>query len=82
MPRFGMTDTNCHDLPADPGESPVIGQFDKRECRREDAAAGRRYTIIARYLRKPGQHDVDPATRQLTNGQFESFTRAEVRLLE
>jgi hypothetical protein len=82
MPRFGMTDADCRELPPGRGESPVIGQFVKRECTRDDRAAHRRYTIVAHYLRKPGQHDVDPATGQLTEGQFESFTRAEVRLLE
>ena len=59
-----------------------MGQFVKRECTRDDDAAHRHYTIVSHYLRKPGQHDIDPATGQLSQGQFESFTRAEVRLLE
>jgi hypothetical protein len=38
----------------------------------------RRMTLDARFLRKPGQSDIDPATGDYTSGQFESSTRFEL----
>ena len=35
-------------------------------------------TVEAQFLRKPGQNAVDPATREYTQGQFESWTRFEL----
>jgi hypothetical protein len=77
--RFSLTASDCHDLAAAPGETPVIGQFVKRDCTRTVGEI--RYALQQRYLRKPGQHDIDPDTGQLSEGQFESWTRAEVRLV-
>jgi hypothetical protein len=66
----------CTDLPADAGETPVGGVFIKQHC--EKATPERHMTIDTRFLRKPGQSDVDPATGDYTTGQFESSTRFEL----
>jgi hypothetical protein len=66
----------CTDLPAEPGETPVGGVFIKQHC--EKATPERRMTLDARFLRKPGQSDIDPATGDYTSGQFESATRFEL----
>ena len=34
--------------------------------------------VEARFLRKPGQTDIDPITGDYTSGQFESWTRFEL----
>lgn len=80
MARFGMTDTDCTDLPPATGETAVIGQFVKRSC--EKTAGDTRIRIEQHYLRKPGQTDIDPVSRQLTEGQYESWTRAEIRRVQ
>ena len=79
--RFGITPVDCAAIPPSPGETPVIGQFVKRDCERTDEVAHLHYSISERFLRKPGQRDADPFSGQPTEGQFESVTRAEVRLL-
>jgi hypothetical protein len=66
----------CTDLAADAGETPVGGIFIKQHC--EKATAERHMTIDARFLRKAGQSDIDPATGDYTSGQFESSTRFEL----
>ena len=81
MDRLGMSETDCRDEPPGERESPVIGQFVKRTCARTDAATGRRFSIVTHYLRKAGLHDIDPTTGRLSEGEFESWTRAEVRLI-
>jgi hypothetical protein len=67
---------SCTDLPAEPGETPVGGIFIKQHC--EKLTQERRMTLDARFLRKPGQSDIDPATGDYTSGQFESLTRFEL----
>lgn len=66
----------CADLPADSGETPVGGIFIKQHC--EKTTAERRMTLDARFLRKKGQSDIDPATGDYTSGQYESSTRFEL----
>jgi hypothetical protein len=39
---------------------------------------GKTLSVEAHFLRKPGQNEVDPATREATSGQFESWTRFEI----
>jgi len=34
--------------------------------------------VETHFLRKPGQHDIDPETREYTQGEFESWTRFEL----
>jgi len=66
----------CADLPPDSGETPVGGIFIKQHC--EKATPERRMTLDARFLRKRGQSDIDPATGDYTSGQYESSTRFEL----
>lgn len=79
MDRFGMTEADCFDLPPDVGETPVLGMFEKRSC--ELVHDRFRYSIETRLLRRPGETDIDPVMGTLTEGQFVSETRAEVRLV-
>ena len=74
--RYGPSGWSCTDLPAAPGETPVGGVFLKQRC--EKMTAERHLMVEARFLRKPGQTDADPATGEQTQGQFESWTRFEL----
>ena len=74
--RYGPAGWDCTDAPAAEGETPVGGVFVKQRC--EKITAERWLTVQARFLRKPGQHAIDPATGEYTQGQFESWTRFEV----
>jgi len=79
MDKFGVTDADCHDLPATKGESPVLGMFEKQVCDRAvDSVA---YHLESRLLRRRGETDVDAETGTLTEGRYVSETRAEVRLV-
>jgi hypothetical protein len=81
--RFNMNiASDCVKLPLGPGESPVGDTYTKLDCTRSDAAKGVRYLLQTRYFRKPGQLDRDPVTGNLTNGQFEAYTKAEIWQLE
>ena len=74
--RYGASGWTCVDLPAEPGETPVGGIFLKQTCVK--VTPERHLTVSARFLRKPGQSDIDPATGEYTEGQFESWTRFEL----
>ena len=43
-----------------------------------ESSADRHLSVEARFLRKPGQSDVDPETGDYRAGQFESWTRFEI----
>ena len=58
------------------GETPVGGVFIKQRC--EKTTPGRRLMVEARFLRKPGQSDIDPVTGEYRAGEFESWTRFEI----
>jgi hypothetical protein len=74
--RYGADGWDCTDFPAAAGESAVGGVFIKRRC--EKTLPGRALTVETRFLRKPGQHDVDPDTHDYTHDEFESSTRFEL----
>jgi hypothetical protein len=74
--RYGTDGWTCKDLPPAEGESAVGGVFIKRHC--EKALPGRALIVETHFLRKPGQHDVDPETHEYTQGEFESRTRFEL----
>jgi hypothetical protein len=75
--RYDPDGWTCTDLPPAPGESPVGGGvFIKQRC--EKRTAQRSLFLETHFLRKPGQSEVDPATREPTSGQFESWTRFEL----
>jgi hypothetical protein len=74
--HYGTEGWTCTDFPPTEGETPVGGVFIKRRC--EKTTAERAMTVETRFLRKAGQHDVDPETHEYTQGQFESSTRFEL----
>jgi len=72
---------DCIAEPPAAGESPVGQIFVKQRCIKRDGA--RRITLETRYLRKAGQSDRDPMLEtRLTRGQFDSFTRLDIELVE
>jgi hypothetical protein len=71
-------EADCVNVPLAPGEGEVGNAHIKLNCDRIDQEDGVRYILRTRYFRKPGQLARDPVTNQLTVGQFESSTRAEV----
>jgi hypothetical protein len=79
MDAFGMSGTDCKDLPLPEGATPVLGMAVNRVCTRTDPAAGLSYRIEARFYRRRGEADVDRFSGGLTEGQFLSETRAEIR---
>lgn len=74
--RYGEDGWQCIDVPRAEGESPVAGVWVKVDCRKETPE--RRMFVQSRFLRKPGQSDFDPVTREPGTGQFESSTRFEI----
>jgi hypothetical protein len=74
--RYDPAGWTCSDLPAAAGETPVGGIFVKLRC--EKPTAERHLVVESRFLRKPGQADVDPVTGEHKPGQFESWTRFEI----
>ena len=76
LDRYDPDGWSCTDFPAAAGETPVGGVFVKQRC--EKITSERRLIIEARFLRKPGQSDIDPATGEHKQGQFDSSTRFEI----
>jgi hypothetical protein len=74
--RYGADGWTCTDLRPARGESAVGGVFIKRRC--EKALPGRALMVETHFLRKPGEHDIDPETGDYTHGEFESWTRFEL----
>jgi hypothetical protein len=74
--RYGAESWDCTDSPPAAGESTVGGVFIKQHCAK--TLPGRTLTVETHFLRKPGQHDVDPETHDYTHGEFESWTRFEL----
>jgi len=69
---------DCQSLPAAEGESAVGAVFVKQLC--EKAERGRKLLLRVNLFRKPGQSGVNPQLpTQLTEGQFESSARLEIR---
>jgi hypothetical protein len=76
MEHYGMEGWACVDSPPAEGETPVGGVFIKQKCEKSDA--DRAISVQAQFLRRPGQADLDPVTRQYRPGQFDSWTRVEI----
>jgi hypothetical protein len=74
--RYEPDGWSCTDFPPAAGESPVGGVFLKQRC--EKATPERHLMVEARFLRKPGQADVDPITGESRPGAYESWTRFEI----
>jgi hypothetical protein len=74
--HYGEEDWACVDLPPEPGETPVGKIFIKQRC--EKTTPEHHLIMQARLLRKLGQTDYDPVTKEFRPGQFESSTRLEI----
>jgi hypothetical protein len=74
--RYGTAGWSCSDFPPADGESAVGGVFIKQRC--DKTMPGRTLTVETHFLRKSGQHDVDPDTHEYTQGEFDSWTRFEL----
>ena len=74
--RYDHEGWTCTDAAPAEGETAVGGIFVKQRC--EKLIPGRHLFLEARFLRKPGQTDVDPRTGDYKAGQFESWTRFEI----
>jgi len=74
--RYEPDGWSCTDFPAAAGETPVGGVFIKQRC--EKATPERHLMVEARFLRKPGQSDVDPVSGETRPGAYESWTRFEI----
>jgi hypothetical protein len=74
--RYAPDGWTCTDSPPADGESPVGGVLLKQRC--EKATPERHLMVEARFLRKPGQADVDPITGETRPGAYESWTRFEI----
>jgi hypothetical protein len=74
--RYGTDGWTCTDLPPAQGESAVGGVFIKQRC--DKMVPGRALSVDTHFLRKPGQHDVDPDTHEYTQGAYESWVRFEL----
>jgi hypothetical protein len=74
--RYGADGWNCADFPPAEGESAVGGVFIKQRC--DKTMPERVLTVETHFLRKSGQHDVDPETHEYTQGAFDSWTRFEL----
>lgn len=71
---------DCTSLPAAEGESAVGSLFVKQSCELNDTTRGVTIAVRANYFRKTGQSGVNPQLpTQLTQGQFESSARLEIR---
>jgi hypothetical protein len=79
--RFGIDAArDCTSLPTSEGESAVGTLFVKQSCQLVDAARSRKIVVRQNYFRKLGQSGVNPQLpTQLTQGQFESSARLELR---
>jgi hypothetical protein len=74
---------DCVAIPATEGESSVGSLFVKQSCEKDDVAGGSKIVLRVNYFRKPGQSGVNPQMpTQLTQGQFESSARIEIRQLQ
>jgi hypothetical protein len=71
---------DCIALPTAEGESAVGALFVKQSCALTDLARGLAISLRVNYFRKPGQSGVNPQLpTQLSEGQFESSARLEIR---
>jgi hypothetical protein len=79
--RFDIvTARDCTSSPPAEGESAVGTLFIKQSCEMNDAANKRKIILRVSFYRKPGQSGTNPQLpTQLTEGQFESSARMEIR---
>lgn len=74
--RFGPDGWQCVDLPRGERELPMGGTLIKERCGK--VHDGQRLTVETHFYRQPGQATIDPHTREILTGQFESTARLEI----
>jgi hypothetical protein len=74
--RFGTDGWECSDLPPTAGETPIMGTFLKRLCRK--VSDGQQIIVESRHYYKSGQALLDPNTGLPMVNQFESSARIEL----
>jgi hypothetical protein len=75
-----MTPRDCTSAPPAEGESAVGALFVKQSCELNDERNKRKILLRVNFFRKPGQSGTNPQLpTQLTEGQFESSARLEIR---
>jgi len=81
--RFDITTArDCTSSPPAEGESAVGALFIKQSCEMNDQSNKRKILLRVGFFRKPGQSGTNPQLpTQLTEGQFESSARLEIRQL-
>lgn len=79
MEAFGLESSGCVSFPMRDDEAPVIGMFERETC--DWSRDGETIHIESVFVRRKGEADVNPETGRLSEGQFESVTRAEFRAL-
>ena len=79
--RFDIvTARDCTSSPPAEGESAVGTLFIKQSCEMNDTPNARKIILRVSFFRKPGQSGTNPQLpTQLTEGQFESSARLEIR---
>jgi hypothetical protein len=82
--RFDIeTARDCTSSPPAEGESAVGALFIKQSCEMNDVGNKRKIILRVSLYRKPGQSGTNPQLpTQLTEGQFESSARLEIRQLK
>lgn len=75
--RFRIDDSDCRDLPASAGETPVGTTFVKRECAKT-LADGTAIALRIDHYRRPGQNGVAVDMQVPTTGEFWSATRLDL----
>jgi hypothetical protein len=79
MDALGLDATGCESLPLKQGETLITGMAERVTC--EWRQGDRSVVIESTFVRRRGQRDVDDGMGRLTDGQFDSVTRAEFRAL-
>lgn len=75
--RFSDWSLTCRDLDMKDGEQPVGKQFIHELCTGESPEGDTLVELEATLLRKKGQEGLNPETREVNTGYFESQTRYE-----
>lgn len=74
--RYASQGWDCVDREPSERQRPIGRIFVNQVCTKD--LEDRQLFLEAHYFRKPGQGNTDPATRELTPGQFESSIRFEM----
>lgn len=74
--RYGLEAWQCTDLPRAEGETPMADIYVKEQCTKLHEEG--RLFIEAHFYKQRGQQTIDPHTRRVRVGEFESRARLEI----